>query len=517
MDFDDEFEEFDLFLDQPEFTTLTRTMPPFEAIDILLDLNILAILQEELYLRTNPLNSRDILDLPIGMFDRDGSCRNNLFGVELFLNTFDRMYFSRKCDAICCYLALTQEDLLSELDQGIEGAKELAGKKFGLDPLAAIVLFKNGTIREHKFGFLFHGDKELKNWCFFWRLPLYYLIKHYWLTQKEQDALELAFGAGGDPETIKKFIDDHLIADKFGFGDFRLGFDMPIHERQKFSSRIGGHLTIPTSWAIKKGLKGSYYKPLEITSRTDLYDLTGYHINDILEMVVDQNPQASAVGENLAYDILDQLSANILESSLGNGRHLGIGFFLRSKTAVNIFIKRDWAHDIFYKSFISFEYLLPAIETRFFYEKIDPKLFEKRDFANEEMASDNMLFLEQQLVSRLIPYAWQATVYPGLVFRWMSKATYESDRWGFQAGTDMWIKTQEKICNIYATKKQIDNVEVCKARRILGYQAKILGSLFYKSRSRKRNWTVSLYVDQTFWQSGIGHDLTLSLGLEVDF
>jgi len=182
-----------------------------------------------------------------------------------------------------------------------------------------------------------------------------------------------------------------------------------------------------------------------------------------------------------------------------------------------MFIQRDWARDIFYKSFISFEYLLPAIETRFFYEKIDPKQFEKRDFENEGQASDNMLFLEQQLVSRLIPYAWQATVYPGLVFRWMSKATYESDRWGFHAGTDMWIKTREKICNICAPKKQIDNVHVCKARRILGYQAKILGSLFYKSRSRKHNWTISLYGDQTFWQSGAALDFTISLGLEVDF
>ena len=81
----------------------------------------------------------------------------------------------------------------------------------------------------------------------------------------------------------------------------------------------------------------------------------------------------------------------------------------------------DWARRFIMRSFISFEYLFPAVEWRSFRVPADLALFNARNLdETENMAvlNSNYAFLQQQLTDRLFPIAIQANVQPGFVFRW---------------------------------------------------------------------------------------------------
>jgi len=500
----------------------TRTVfDPFDTIDILDEvMNIRSLLRENLFLRTNPLNSRDVLDLPMGMLDKNYEYNNWLSSVGVFWNMTDRSYFSRGCDSIRAYLALTQEDFLEEVREASQKVKDFEIAEFDFDPADAFILFKNGTVQERRFGLLFYGRKALRNWNFSWKFPFYYLERNFWFTEKEQEEIEKLLGALDEDEQ-EKFQSEHMISDKLGFGDLRFSFDFPLSKNENFSARIGAFITVPTAWAVAKGLKGSKFCPVVGNRETDLKELINYHLNELFTIATDGTTTGKETVldslTDLAYMAIDHTASHLLDVPLGNGRHTGFGVHFSSRTPLNFFIQQRWADNIVMKSFMSLEYLLPATETRFFREQIDVRALDMLPFDDEDKATENMIFLEQQIVNKLFPYACDTTVYPGLVFKWTSKATYETDRWGMHLGTDMWVKSSERLYDIKAEGDLGKRLDIYNGVKLRGYQSKVLGSVFFKVHKDNRDWTISIDGDATLMRSGIGGDYTISLNLEVDF
>ncbi|MFC1845683.1 hypothetical protein ACFLX2_00990 [Candidatus Dependentiae bacterium] len=527
-----EQDEFDVFLDDPdvnhfldenEFQFVRRNPGPAEIFELLTEEGLVHafvdLFKEDIYLRTHPLTRRDILDLPMGMLDKNYNYNNWIIGTEIFWNNTDRSYFSRKCDFISAYLALDSGSFLAKLDAIAKEVQQFGD--FDFDPADIFILFKNGTVQERQFGFLLHGRKSWRKWRFSWKFPFYYLERNFWFTEEEQEAIEKEFGALEEEEQ-ERFQERYMISDKLGFGDLRFMFDHPIREEERFDTRLGVLFTIPTAWGAK-GLKGTHFVECP---RPEL-DLA-----EVIEIALDalddpaKEEEVFDILQNFAYSALDRMSLILLEEPLGNRRHFGAGIFIESITPLDLFIKRPWASNINWKSFISLEYLFPAKEKRFFVERIDPRLFDMRDFTitdsddpvQKTRAEDNMAFLSEQFVDRFFPHIFETWVHPGLVFRWSGKAVYQSARWGFHIGTDMWVKTEESFGDIDADDDLfVDRLRIARAKRMLGYQTKIFGSLLYKTRRSKRDWTISLNADGTILHSGIGSDYTVSLNLEVDF
>ncbi len=535
VDFEDDFDqllndpEAIAFLEENEFTFVRKSFTPKETVEILYDMNIVSILEENLFLRTNPLNKRDIIDLPIGMLNKSYSRGDWVIGFDLFLNKTDRSFFSQCSDGICSYLALTKESFLAKLDAAAKKVAEF-NNEFDFDPADVLLLFANATIQERRAGFLVHGKKSFGNWSFAWKIPFYYLESNYWFTEEEQDAIEEELGATTEEEQ-ERLQDNHLISDKLGFGDLRIRLTHPGLSHGVFSVRVGLMATLPISLAFAKGVIGNHYKAkCDRRSDANLKDLIGYHLDEILDMAIEDELQSEDEAYRalryLSYETLDNLSANLLDTPLGNGRHLGIGVCMESKTPLGAFLDRNWADKIFYKGFMSFEYLFPATEMRFFSEYIDERLFRIRHFEDydnpginidESRAQSDMEFLEQQLINKLMPYHFETRVHPGIVFRWTGVFVYESKRFGMHLGTDMWIKSKERLSSIKAPEKQLERLKIEKARRLFGYQSKIIGSLFYVLERSDRNWTLAFNADYTWWSSGIGRDWTITFNLEVDF
>lgn len=508
--------ELNAYLDNNEFAYVQKAPGAKEVFgDILKTLGLLDpfidLFKENLFLHTYPLNKREIIDLPIGLLDKDYAYDDWIVGTQLFWNKTDRSYFSRKCDAISAYLALGSESFLGKLDTI---AKKLPELGFDFDPVDILLLFKNGTVQERRVGFLLYGMRRWRKWRIRWEVPFYYLERNYWFTDEEQKIIENELGAIDEKEQ-EILQERHLISDRVGFGDFRFCVDYPITTKPKFNSRLGGFITIPSAWALNKGLEGSN---LCIADPRPTIDFT-----DIIERGIEQSKQEELFQElkTFAFKALDHLGAMLLNSTLGNGRHLGIGLFAQSVTALSIFIKQNWAQNINWKSFVSLEYLVPKTERRFFIERIDERLFDMRNFCreacDEAQADKDMAFLNEQFIDRLFPLPINVKVRPGIVFRWTGKLAYEKDRWGFHLGTDTWIKSGESFSSLCVEDNIVDRLCVKKARRILGYQYKIIGSLFGKIHRSNRDWILSLNGDTTIAHSGIGSDYNVSLDLEVDF
>ena len=486
------------------------TISPDDAVKLLLDLGIINLLEVDFFLRTNPLNERENLDLPFNLAHRYSCDHCHGFGVYLFYNEVSRMHFC--CDtSIDSYLAISENQFLDRLEQTLELIRPLISTAFDFNVRDALGLFKDFTIQERQLGFMFNGYRKHGKWRTRAWIPFYYLERNYFVTPEEQKAIEEAFGRAEDQAQQNRFVEEFFIADKLGFGDTRVEWDRTFKKSQNMSMRLGAMATVPTAFAVAKGLKGSYFPNNFCRPVLDLATL------------VDQVAAIQDISETELGDFLlavsRSLSAQLLETPMGNGGHFGIGPLMYSKTRLNTIIERPWTKRFLWRSRMSLEYLLPAHERRFFIQKNDLSGFISRNFDAEEVtpdqARDNLDFLEQTLTDRLFPYKFDALVYPGWIYRSTSKFIYEGCRWCFYLGTDFWFKSQEKIKNIRSPQTLNLNVDI--ATKCSAWQSKFIGGIVHKKKRGAREWTLSLNIDKTYVSGGIGEDFTFSFNVDVEF
>jgi hypothetical protein len=533
----DDFDDLIAMVDEnPEISNMiassisatTRQASKNDIINLLDQLGVLALLIENLFLRTNNLNSRSLLDYPEFIPWRHDKDKRAIY-VDLFYNQMSRANFTKQSSNICSYLAVTSPSLIQKIEAIIENVQDLFpdapidSDKF----LRLLDLFQTFTVQERRLGLMIGGKTTFNRWHFNIMTPWYYLERNHFVNQNVQDDIEALvediqkdlFGVQQlTPAQValaekqkNAFINQHLIADKFGIGDTRIYLDYPVIKRKYFTSRWGFLATIPTAFAMKKGLRG-----------TSLHRATNRPLLDLQE-IADQfieNHTLSPDVFNFGIAALDNLSAMLLDTPMGNGGHFGLGILARNKSPLSSLIRQDWARRFIMRNFISLEYLFPATEIRSFRFPVDEALFNARnltDTTDPLIVNSNFAFIIQQLTDRLFPVALRATVHPGVVFRWSSQLTYEGDMAGFSLGTDTYVKNREKLSHVDAnpiTKKMID---IFNARAPLSYQSKAVGSIFFKIDKPDRLYTVALWGDYTFMNKGIGADFTLALNFDVVF
>lgn len=510
------------WLSSAHFATTRSQAQPEDVVAILIDLGALNLLQADIYKRTNPLNIRSLLDYPSYIPLKYSSAPWTTSAV-IFYNHTDRDFFTRTSDAISSYLGVCDPNLLEFLSN--EVLEEMIRQQFpdyNLSPVDILPLFKNMTIQERRLGIMFEGMKRCSNRSRFrFMFPLYYLESNFWLTEDEQRAIEARLGS--DPNQ-DQFAEDYLISDKIGMGDLRLTYDTPIIDRPFFHLRGGILATIPVSFAFKKGLKGSKFSKLTEQPPFDLLKL-------FCDAQGSSTEQAQAAQQGLCFflNTLKHLSANLVEVPLGNGRHFGIGGYIRYKSYLRNFIPRRWAENVTFNSYASLELLLPKNHRRFYIEESDKEEFaalglnknissiKDRISDDPEYANEVLSFMEKQFTQKFFPFALNTLVWPGFVFRWTTRANYEGQRWGVQAGFDTWVQAKEQIGNICIPSTIPQDLNIECARRPLAYQWKLFGSIFLKKRDNDDNWIFSLTSDYTLASSGIGGDYTLALNIGRHF
>lgn len=541
----DAFDDLLAFADTPEVSSIISNSqaihraPATSKKGILTLLNsfgVIPLIEENIFLRSNNLKSRSLLDYPEFLpFRHDCDCR--AVYVDLFFNQTSRGFFTKNSGNICSYLAVGSDSLNQKIQNIIDAATQ-ANEDIQIDPdqlFAIIDLVQTFTVQERRLGLMIGGKGTIGCWNYNIMAPWYYLERNHFVDTNVETALDKAISdflrnsfditgpatpaeAAQVLRTRNQFINEYLISDKFGIGDTRVYFDYPIINKESFSSRGGFLATIPTAFAFKKGLRGN---TLSRVVNRPLLDLVG---------TADALMQTQTLPTQ-TYDyfisFLENLGAMLLETPLGNGGHFGLGIYAKNKSPLNSLIKQSWANNVTMRSFISLEYLFPATEWRSFRVPVNEALFNAFNFdvsglSDTSIEDQNLVntmysFVQHQLTDRLFPIALRTKVNPGVIFRWSSQLCYEGECNGFTIGTDTYVRNKEKFSNIeasYVTKRMID---ILNARSPLAYQSKVVGSVFFKIEKPETSWVISIIGDYTFMNKGIGADFTLALNTNVAF
>lgn len=508
--------------------TIVRQIPKSDVIILLNEIGFFGLLEENIFLRSNNLKTRSLLDYP--EFTPFSQREKRAVYVDLFFNQTSRLFFNRNSSNICSYLAVTQPSFISTVQTIIENVKNLSeGITIDTDAILRLLsLFQTFTEQERRLGLMLGGQFTCNRWHFNIYAPWYYLERNHFVDQNIQNNIEelmadIIQDATGitqlTPEEMalaekrkNEFIDNHLICDKFGIGDTRIYVDYPIIKKHKMWTRVGFLATIPTAFAFKKGIRGT---SLSRAINRPTFDLVAL-VDGFTAPVKSVSQQAFDVG----IAALDNLGAMILDTPLGNGGHFGIGLFGRNRSPLSNFIKFDWARRIVMRSFISLEYQFAATEWRSFRVPVNEALFNARNLTETDdplVVNSNFDFIVNQLTDRLFPIALQTRVNPGVIFRWTSHMCYEGDTCGFTLGTDTYVRNKEKFSSINANREVRQIIDVANARSPFAYQAKMVGSVFFKVEKPDKLFTISLIGDYTYMNKGIGSDFTLALNVDCAF
>ncbi len=475
-------------------------------------INLPKILQENIYLKTvGPVTRRSLLDEPALRYYCLEGCNWN-FTFDVFYNYTPRVFFTKDSPFIQSYIDLSNQNIINELDRGLEIVSDVK-----VDIPGILGLFKNFKLQQHKAGAFFGFCKSFD--CginLTLRMPLYYLVDHYFLTQEEQDTIQnspllaslptSSAGATSKDET-EKFGLCHLAADRLGIGDLRINLLSNIYSTNCVDLYFGLLATAPTARAIKKGILTGTYDPCAAPPDFNIRQIFDLAFPMSTEPIPNPTQKIKDITSNLLIGTLDRLTTILFDAPLGNGGHFGGG----PQFDLNIALTDCWAMH----TYAMMEGFSKKRENRFFLTKKDPQEFD-RDYRNEDSADDNLAFLNEQIINTFFPERLYIPVRPGIITNIAQSFIYRSPRWYGSIGFDYWNQRNEKL---YVNERAIDNYEINKGTRPAAEQGKIFLGIGYAGKPFYEciYWNITLNGDGTVFNKGIGENYNLDLRLNVDF
>lgn len=499
-------------------TMQARSVGPDVIVPILIaQADILQILQESLFLHTNTLNKRPLLDRPLFEdFVRVYICEAGFVGMQLFASMMPRGNFTKNSTDMDSYLALQEPSLITKLEDVVTKLKPLfANPSDNIDIGRLLRLFKPMTVQERAGGAMLFGGRYWNNNRLMIQVPFYYFERNFSLTDEERLLVEAEFGKLG-PKEQEEFQKNHMISDKVGFGDMRIQFDTCLTNKE-YSTLYGGvFTTLPTAFAINKGMLGRAF-PKSCT-------FPAFSFSELFDLALNPTPANQEKAFTILSDFLlgavDRLAANLLDTPLGNGGHLGIGGYLTLDIPFSRWFEGINAHNTIFENRISLEYYFPNTEKRFFTNKINPELFDPNLFVDPLSptidpikAAKNLAFLESEFVQRLYLRAFSVSIHPRPIFRYTSKVSYLGDALVATAGLDSWLQGVNGISPINYQSIQ-DQVCFSKVYPPIAYQIDLFGSISYNSGDNHKGCLFTISGDYTLFKKGIGKLWGLAFGIE---
>lgn len=513
------------FLDKNEDSFCpSHTYDPSSILSLLItQINILPVMEEDLYEKTYAINKRNIVEQPAFANYKEYP-NSRTFGFDFFYNQTSRMYFTTHSDCISSYLAVFNKTLLDKIDDSLVIIRETF-PSFALSPSEVLALFARATVQNRQAGIMLHSDKYFSNrrYHLHIRAPLMYQERNFFLTEQEQKNIKNTLGPSTEDETVgvddtaMDFARRHLIGDRCGIGDTRITFDWMAHKHHLLLVELGLQFTIPTAFAFEKGVFGSYFANRKPASAFNVGQLWDFAENGQLE-------RATKVATDTLEGAIDRLSAMLLETGLGYDHHFGLGASFSTRSRLSTYIARSWARDIKFRTRASLEYFFPATELRYFIEKKHPEWYTESFFpideiqTDERFAQERLDFLSEQFLEKLFPFKTKTTVHPGIIFQWTSAINYDAHRWALTYISDFWFRSQESLGTIRRINYDVPvDLDVERGTRHYALQSKLgFEALFFIDRP-SYSCTLSLHGDGSYWVEGIGHDFTLAFNVEVHY
>ena len=492
-------------MDEDEGINLNATRAIISKNDAVANLTTLVdaqkILQNHLYYRSNPPMRRNIIDNPIfQQFVERGNSGQN-FSFKPFITQTFKEYFYDTRSNINYYIDMNQNDANNQLNDLLTKIENVDFLPNGFSISNVLGLFNTIYLEERRIGGMFEYVKSTETWTLSGRIPFYYGEHNLNMPPEDQVQVQKNSFFGDSNFDEITFARKHLISDQVGFGDLRINFEhlfINTH-KQVFSAGIRG--TIPTAFAVKKGLYGTNFNVYTPAPTFDLY-------TDLLLPGVstppDRNiPLVQENVQNLGNAIIDRLSTILVQTPLGNNHHLGIGVFTHNKM---IFSDRVSLSGLF-----SAEIILPAKEQRFFITNTPLAAFSAFDWADTSAATGKLSakldFLNKQFINKFFPTRYEVSVFPGFIIQSTSALTYRGRRLEITGGTDLWWHTDERFLTIDAPNEIKNQGIINKSTTKIGYgyQSMLWFSLEKKFKPGS-SWKFGLRAEVTANSFGVGEE-----------
>ncbi len=496
-----------LSLITPEFGQTTCQPNPNEPPTCLV--NLPAILSQNFYQKTTgPVTRRSLLDEPSL---RDYVLDNCLLHIIVhpFYNYTPHMTFWGNASRLSpCYLHVSDQVI-----NQIEGLLNLANLP-AIDTKTLVGFLDGFKLRQHRAGIMFGIGSTHKNLSLSFRMPIYYLAEHFYLTDEEQELIGNFISGLGlfsndmtSQEEGEEFGKKHLLSDRVGTGDMRINAMFDLHNTCRDHFWFGVQMTVPTAATIKAGLIGTKFNPCAPIPPFNMQEIINLLVcasGDIEQRAA--RAQVETIVGNFFIGAIDRLSTVLFNAPLGNGRHFGIGPQL------------DWVHELneywSIQTYAAFEGFSRHKEHRFFLINKNPVDF-KRDFRNEANADENLAFLNQQIINTLYPMGLRIDIRPGYLGKFATSFVCEGLKFHGLFGFDYWYQGPEKI---FVNGQVIKTYDVYDGTRTPAHQGKFFCSFGYRNLYHCDRVFLDLEFagDFNIFSRDIGKSYTLGFRISLD-
>lgn len=487
----------------------SQIIDPAIIVDILEAFGIITLLQQNFFLRTNPLVKRSILDSTL--MDRIPYSQEDpwKFGSFIFYNRTPRCNLTQSSTRMNSYLALSEESIIQAIEMGLHNQDFIK-----MDPRVIFNIVQDMRVEERNIGFLLYMIRQWERFQLRVYAPLFYHERNFFLTEEQIEDIQAELNLSGDDDFRK----EHAISDRFGLGDTRIEAVFTVCEKPTVNCYAGLQATIPTAFTMLSGWQGSTF------ARPDTYPDVPFNV--IWEALISalsgeltrvQKLRVGAIAEAFFVGAMDRLAANLLDDNLGNHGHLGLGALLYTDMPLYQFSYRNWAQTGSWINRLSLEFLLPNSKKRFFINEHDQASFDSHDFSNPDEGAENLAFIEQEIINKFYLIAFDTYVQPKPIFRWTSMISHGGDGAKLYYGTNLWVQGADRLRTIKGPLNIIAGLDKSKSVLPSAYQFKALAGLSYTFKEEDTTWTIGIDGDYTILKSGIGRDYTLALRIDASF
>lgn len=489
-----------------------------------------ALLQTNLYTRSNPVYTRSIHDLPLfaRTYAGSGACLN--VRSDVFYNQTGKMYFAEKKPHVIAFDGDRSGDpvsIASYIDMGPGGFLYEAvntAKKLGVealqktDPQEVLNLFTPTRLQERRVGLYLGLGAERGNWTAQWAVPFYYLERNFFLTQEEQNIIDQApaiknLASGTDRGGLEKMLTKHMASDALGLGDMRFHLLYNPYCSDDTRATIGAMVTLPTAVAFARGIIcGSFCKKTEVAPFS-VENLPAAYLCDGSAGPSDQIA-ARKQAATFALSVLDRLTANLADASLGNSGHVALGPIVECTHRFGEC--KDW--EFFAQG--SFQYLFEGKEMRdFLLKNKNPSVFSKfvNDYepATDEIARADIALFNQALNDIILPDVLSVDVRPGMIAHLLGSFAHTYCDWlKTEVGYDFYWRGNEQVTMPAACKPLF---KFCPGLTSAATQHKLFVDVTGELQHCLGILKLGAGIDATVAGNGIGKDFTIVLHVRFDF
>jgi hypothetical protein len=480
---------------------------------LLPDIQMNTLLQKYVYDNSNKASCRDLLTLPILLYNNITYPYKTNININFFYSGILTGVYFNEC----------QKGINSIVDTGdlSKRVNDIFEKFFSSTPYAASNfpligdLFENVIINQQRLGFAIDGAWANDCFAIYAQVPFLYQINYISTDSQTQNRLSDELNAlidsnpkmPNNPTAPQDFIKQHLVADFFGIDRSLVGLIIKNISNKPINIEL--RFFIPTGAEFKSGLIGGNYlnTPIEKTS----FSLIPF-VEDFFNPnnKKEYNPVSGKSSfENLFELMLDRITDAGFNMPFSNKP------FAISPSFIADF---DLGKGFIVSYYGTYIYEFSKSIYKYGYYKVDLKEFDlPYNTMNNKEAYETLLFFDEQFKERVLLKPFYAIVTPGWQVQSNIAIITKCKDVSTRLGVDFWYQSSESIKISEENNKNLNIKKLYFTNKDSSTQIKIFGSIDLLRNYLEIPWSFMFKAEIPVYTYSFGKEFGLSIVIETVF